>query len=81
MSVFEFLGMRFMFVCLTFSILKQPGILVNLFVFMNNWHIIYLGYVLPYDTKAQNNIELANSFLLNMILYCLLLMANLLAGP
>ena len=39
---------------------------------------MYIICFKPYDTEAQNRIELANSFLLVVVAYNLLLLANLL---
>ena len=41
--VFSFLLMRFSFVLVTFIMDKMPGILVNLFMLLNNFNIIYVG--------------------------------------
>ena len=48
---------------------------------LNNFNIIYIGWFSPYDTSAQNNIELFNSFMMQIISYHLLLLANLLETP
>lgn len=81
LQVMEFLAFRFFFVLLTFTLQKVPGILVNVYMMLNNFHIIYLGWVRPFDTAAQNKLELINSWLLHMICYCLLLLANLMPNP
>lgn len=81
LNVFNFLGLRFLFVVLTFSMQFVPGILVNVYMLLNNFNIIYVGWYQPYDTRAQNRIELANSFLLHIVAYHLLLLANLLPNP
>jgi len=81
LQVFEFLGFRLMFVVLTFSLQKQPGILVNTFIFFNNINIIYIGWVEPFKERSKNLLELANSWVLNLICYCMLLLVNLTPGP
>ena len=50
--VFSFLLMRFSFVLVTFLMEKMPGILVNLFMLLNNFNIIYVGWHKPYDYFA-----------------------------
>lgn len=79
--VFSFLLVRLFFVILTYSLEKTPGILVNFFMLLNNFNIIYIGWFRPYDTRAQNNIEMFNSFMMQIISYHLLLLANLLGTP
>ena len=79
--VFSFLLVRLFFAILTYSSESSPGILVNFFMFLNNLNIIYIGWFRPYDTRAQNNIELFNSFMMQIISYHLLLLANLLGTP
>lgn len=70
-----------MFVVLTFTLIKYPGILVNCFMLVNNFNIIYVGWVKPFDSKSQNNLELANCWMLHLISYSLILLVNLLPGP
>ena len=79
--VFSFLLVRLFFAILTFSAESSPGILVNFFMLLNNLNIIYIGWFRPYDTRAQNNIELFNSFMMQIVSYHLLLLANLLETP
>ena len=62
--VFSFLLVRLFFAILTYSSESCPGILVNFFMLLNNFNIIYIGWFRPYDTRAQNNIELFNTFML-----------------
>jgi hypothetical protein len=62
--VFSFLLIRLFFGILTYSSESSPGILVNFFMLMNNLNIIYIGWFRPYDTRAQNNIELFNCFMM-----------------
>ena len=76
-----FLAIRASFAFITFTCRKVPGILVNLFIFFNNLNIIYIGWFRPYDTFAQNRIELANFWLLQMLAYNIILLANLLPTP
>ena len=79
--VFSFLLVRLFFVILTYSSESYPGILINLFMLLNNFNIIYIGWFSPYDTRAQNNIELFNSFMMQIVSYHLILLANLLPTP
>jgi hypothetical protein len=79
--VFSYLLMRFSFVLLTFTLEKMPGILVNLFMLLNNFNIIYVGWHKPYDSFAQNTIELFNLSMLHVLSYHLLLLANLMETP
>lgn len=48
---------------------------------MNNINIILVGWYTPYDTSAQNRMELINACFLQIIGYNLLLLANLLPSP
>jgi hypothetical protein len=48
---------------------------------LNNFNIIYIGWYKPFDTKPQNNLELANSWMLHLVAYALLLLANLMPSP
>ena len=50
--VFSFLLVRLFFVILTYSSESSPGILVNFFMLLNNFNIIYIGWFRPYDTNA-----------------------------
>jgi hypothetical protein len=59
----------------------MPGILCNVYMLLNNMNIIYLGWYQPYDTPNQNMIELANSWMLHMAAYTLLLLVHLMPGP
>ena len=77
----EFLVVRFLFVVITFAIARYPGILVNVYMLLNNVNIIYIGWYTPFDTKAQNNLELANSWMLHLVAYTLLLLVNLMPNP
>jgi len=70
-----------LFTVITFSLIRVPGILINTYLFLNNMHIIYLGWYTPYDTKNQNNLELCNSWMLHMAGYTMILLANLMNGP
>jgi hypothetical protein len=70
-----------MFVAITFALARYPGILVNMYMLLNNANIIYLGWFKPFDTNSQNNIELINSWMLHLISYALLLLANLMPNP
>ena len=79
--MFEFLAFRLMFVVLTFTLVKYPGILVNCFMLLNNFNTIYIGWVKPFDSKSQNNLELANCWMLHLISYALILLVNLVPGP
>jgi len=79
--VMEFLSVRFLFVTITFSLARYPGILVNMYMLLNNANIIYLGWFKPFDTRSQNNLELINSWMLHLIAYALLLLANLMPNP
>ena len=81
LQVMEFLAFRFLFVVFTFTMSGVPGILVNVYMLLNNLHIMYLGWVLPFNTQAQNKLELVNSWLLHNVCYCLLLLANLMNSP
>ena len=81
LNVFNFLALRLVFVILTFAMASMPGILVNMYMLVNNFNIIYVGWYQPFDTRAQNRIELTNSFLLQIFAYNLLLLANLLPNP
>ena len=65
----------------TFTMEKMPGILVNIFMLLNNFNIIYVGWHKPYDSFAQNTIELFNLSMLNVLSYHLLLLANLMETP
>ena len=58
-----------------------PGILVNTYMLLNNFNIIYMGLVEPYVEKKQLSIELANAWMLNMCAYTLLLMSDLMGTP
>jgi hypothetical protein len=51
-NVFNFLTLRFLFVVLTFAMASVPGILVNVYMLLNNFNIIYVGWYQPYDTRA-----------------------------
>jgi len=79
--VFEFLIFRLLYVVLTTALINYPGLQVNIFMFLNNLNIIYLGLVEPFDTKSQQTLELTNFFLLNTVGYCVLLLANLMTSP
>jgi hypothetical protein len=79
--VIEFLAVRFFFVVITFALARYPGILVNVYMLLNNVNIIYIGWYTPFDTKAQNNLELANSWMLHLVAYALLLLVNLMPNP
>jgi hypothetical protein len=79
--VIEFLAVRFLFVVITFALARYPGILVNVYMLLNNFNIIYIGWYTPFDTKAQNNLELANSWMLHLVAYTLLLLVNLMPNP
>jgi hypothetical protein len=81
LNVFNFLALRLVFVILTFAMASMPGILVNMYMLVNNFNIIYVGWYKPFDTRAQNRIELANSYMLQVFAYNLLLLANLLPNP
>ena len=50
--VFSFLLVRLFFVILTYSSESNPGILVNFFMLLNNFNIIYIGWFRPYDTRS-----------------------------
>ena len=78
LHVFTFLTLRFLFVIFTFSLSKYPILLINLYIWLINFNMMYIICFKPYDTEAQNRIELANSFLLVVVAYNLLLLANLL---
>ena len=77
----EFLAVRFLFVVITFALSRFPGILVNVYMLLNNFNIIYIGWYTPFDTKAQNTLELANSWMLHLVAYTLLLLVNLMPNP
>ena len=79
--VLSYLLMRFSFVVVTFTMEKIPGILVNIFMLLNNFNIIYVGWHKPYDSFAQNTIELFNLSMLHVLSYHLLLLANLMETP
>lgn len=79
--VIEQLALRFLFVFITCSMYMVPGILVNTYMLLNNFNIIYMGLVEPYVDKKQLSIELANAWMLNMCAYTLLLMSNLMVTP
>jgi hypothetical protein len=79
--VIEFLAVRLLFVVITFSLARYPGILVNIYMLLNNLNIIYIGWYKPFDTKSQNNLELANSWMLHLVAYTLLLLANFMPSP
>jgi len=79
--VIEFMLVRFLFALLTYCLILYPGILVNCYMLLNNFNIVYLGWFRPYDSHAQNNIELANTWMLHMVSYCLLLLVNLMPNP
>ena len=50
--VIEQLVVRFLFVVVTYTLFRVPGILINVYMFLNNMHIIYLGWFRPFDSKA-----------------------------
>jgi hypothetical protein len=60
---------------------KIPGILVNVFMMLNNFNIIYIGWNKPYDSFSQNTLELFNYSMLQFFCYHLLLLANLMETP
>ena len=60
---------------------KMPGILVNIFMLLNNFNIIYVGWNKPYDSFSQNTLELFNLSMLDVFCYHLLLLANLMETP
>jgi hypothetical protein len=51
-SVFVFLSVKVWFVALTFAVARIPCILINMYMFLNNLNIFYLGWYWPYDTWA-----------------------------
>ena len=59
----------------------MPGILVNIFMLLNNFNIIYVGWNKPYDSFSQNTLELFNLSMLDVLCYHLLLLANLMETP
>ena len=79
--VIEMLLVKFFFVVITAAMYKMPGILVNMYMFLNNMHIIYIGLVEPYEEKSQQRIELINAWMLHMCAYVILLLANLMQDP
>jgi membrane protease YdiL (CAAX protease family) len=50
--VFSLLLVRLFFVILTYSSERNPGILVNFFMLLNNFNIIYIGWFRPYETRS-----------------------------
>lgn len=79
--VIEFLAVRFLFVFVTFAMQYIPGVLCNVYMLLNNFNIVYLGWYKPYESEVQNRIELANSWMLHMAAYALLLLVHLMPGP
>jgi len=61
--------------------MRYPGILANMYMLLNNFSIVYLGWFRPFDSQGQNNIELVNCWMLHMIAYSLLLLVNLMPNP
>ena len=49
--VFEFMAFRLWFVVLTFTMMPYPGIVCNIYMFLNNLNIIYIGWFHPYDSS------------------------------
>jgi len=47
------MAFRLWFVVLTFTMMPYPGIVCNVYMFMNNLNIIYIGWFHPYDSKQQ----------------------------
>ena len=50
--VFSSLALRTCFVIITFAMWTMPGILINLYMMLNNFNIIYIGWYEPFDTHS-----------------------------
>ena len=57
---FAFLLRRSLFVLITFSLFKQPGIQVQLMIYMTLIQLIYLGYAEFFETSGAKSLEILN---------------------
>ena len=76
-----YLVRRILFVLLTFSLRNYPGIQVQVFIFSSVLYIIYLNFSRIYNEHFTMYLENLNEVFFLMILYHLLLFANLIKEP
>lgn len=74
---FTFLARRSLFVIITFNLYTQPGIQVQLMIYMTLLYIIYLGHVEFFETRASRSLEIINESIFVLIQYNFVLLNNL----
>ena len=57
---FVFMIRRSLFIAITFALFDQPGIQIQVMIYMTIWYIIYLGYADFFETKGGKILEIFN---------------------
>ena len=74
---FVFLLRRSLFVLITFLLFFQPGIQVQLMIYMTLLYVIYLGHSEFFEQFSSKSIEIFNESVFVLIQYCFVLLTNL----
>ena len=74
---FVFLVRRSLFVLITFLLFSQPGIQVQLMIYMTLLYVIYLGHSEFFEQFSSKSMEIFNESVFVLIQYCFVLLANL----
>ena len=68
---------RSLFVLITFSLLKYPGIQIQVFIYTGILYIIYLNHVYLHEDSFASRLETCNEFMLILICYHIVLIVGL----
>ena len=66
---FVFMIRRSFFIAITFALFKQPGLQIQLMIYMTVLYVIYLGYAEFFETKGAKALEIVNESVFILIQY------------
>ena len=76
-----FLLRRSLFVLITFSLFKYPGIQINVFIYSSLLYIIYITHFPKFEPKSIMWTEVVNEGIFLLICYHMVLFSNLIWAP